>query len=191
MPLPVSPTRLLALTLALVGCTLVGCKKSGAAPVAPTAAGCETPWPQQLDHASTPETHRRAVDDLLVVLHLELQLQTTLDLFLRNQIQANPGIARFEGVMRTFLGKYLSLDALRDPMIRMYMERFTELEIVQIAAFYRTPLGQRTVAEVPRMMEEGSVIGRRLVEEHMPELQEMIRAQLEREGGAAPAPEAR
>ena len=69
-------------------------------------------------------------------------------------------------------------------MAALYMQRFTELDIVQITSFYRTPLGQRSVSESPRMMEEGSKLGRRVVEEHMPELQQMIVDQIQRDGGA-------
>jgi len=171
--------RLLAVTALALG--LVSCARSGAT-VAPG------PWPAQLGHASTPETHRQAVADLFIVLHMEEQLRSGMDLAMNNQMLANPNLRPFEAVMRKFMTKYLTLDAIREPMTRLYMDRFSELEIVQIANFYRTPLGQRSVAEVPKLMEEGSNFGRQLVQDHMGELQDMIREQIERDAAAAPAP---
>lgn len=170
-------SRLLVLTLSLMGCA-----RSGPRAVAPAAH--EGPWPAQLDHVSTPDTHRRAVHELLEVMHIQEQLTSTLDIFLNSQLEANPNIRPFEAVMRTFLIKYLSLDALREPLATLYMQRFSELDLVQITAFYRTPLGQRSVSEIPKMMEEGSKLGRRMVEAHMPELQQMILDQIQRDGGA-------
>jgi hypothetical protein len=177
-----SPTRRLSRLLALT-LSLAACARPGPAAVAPVAH--EGPWPAQLDHASTPETHRLAVYELLTVMHMQEQLSSTLDIFLNSQLEANPNIRPFEAVMRTFLMKYLSLDAIREPMAALYMARFSELDIVQITSFYRTPLGQRSVSEFPKMMEEGSKLGRRLVEAHMPELQQMILDQIQRDGGAA------
>ena len=177
-----SPTRRLSRLLVLT-LSLVACAKTGPGAVAPVAH--EGPWPAQLDHVSTPETHRLAVYELLAVMHMQEQLSSTLDIFLNSQLEANPNIRPFEAVMRTFLMKYLSLDAIREPMATLYMARFSELDIVQITSFYRTPLGQRSVSEFPKMMEEGSKLGRRMVEEHMPELQQMILDQIQRDGGAA------
>jgi hypothetical protein len=140
-------------------------------------------WPRTLDHPSTPETHRRAVEGLFAITHLGQMLERTLDTSIKVQIDANPTIRPFESVMRKFMAKYLSLEGIREPISRLYMDRFSELEILQLTAFYRTPLGQRTLAELPKIMEEGSKIGMSLVKDHMNELKEMIRAQVERDGG--------
>jgi uncharacterized protein len=48
----------------------------------------------------------------------------------------------------------------------------------QLTAFYRTPLGQRTLTEVPGIMEESSKIGMTMVQDHMGELMQMVREEL-------------
>jgi len=138
-----------------------------------------SPWPQELDHPSTPETHRRAVYELFDVIHLKSTLEQALDTSLRTQIEANPKLRPLESVMRRFMAKYLSIDGIRDPLASLYMDRFSELEIVQLTAFYRTPLGKRTIDEVPKLLEEGGRIGKAKVQEHMDELKDMIRQQLQ------------
>ncbi len=117
---------------------------------------------------------------LFDVIHLKLTLETALDTSLRAQLEANPKLRPLESVMRRFMAKYLSIDGIRDPLASLYMDRFSELEIVQLTAFYRTPLGKRTIDEVPKLLEEGGRIGKQKVQEHMDELKDMIRQQLQR-----------
>lgn len=183
------------LALALVASSAAtGCAGASSSPS--TAADCANvasaqpspsagpPWPQALDHASTPETHRAAVDGLFEAMHLQQVLDIALDNAIKVQLEANPKIRQFEGVMRRFMGKYLSLKGVREPLTRLYVERFSELELVQLAAFYRTPLGERTLSELPKLLEEGGKIGLSLVQEHMDELKSMIRDEMMRSGGA-------
>ncbi|MEZ4301699.1 MAG: DUF2059 domain-containing protein [Polyangiaceae bacterium] len=184
-----SPTRLLV-SLALLSLpAITGCAASQPAvqdcsacvQPAPTSAAAAAPkdsrppiWPDQLDHASTPGSHRQAVYDLLESMNMEEVLQISLDQAIQMQMQINPDLARFEGVMRKFMGKYLSLEGLREPLTDLYVDRFSELEIVQLTAFYRTPLGQRTLVELPKLMEEGGKLGLKLVQDHMDELMQML-----------------
>jgi hypothetical protein len=180
---PPSLSRLTSLgivALALLALpSATGC--AGATP-APVAAPVEAPpWPAALDHTSTPETHQRAVDDLFATLNMKQLMDVALDNAMKVQIEANPKIAPLEGVMRKFMAKYLSLEGIREPLSKLYMDRLSELELVQLAAFYRTPLGKRTLVELPKMLEEGSQIGMKRVQDHMQELKEMIQAELIRQ----------
>lgn len=171
-----------------VAVLVCGCSRGGPGPVAPGQAAGGSPWPQALDHASTPETHRRAVTDLIVAMEMEAQLRAAIDAAMKMQVQIKPELQQFEDVLRAFLGKYLSLEGVREPITQMYMARFSELELVQLAAFYRTPLGRRTLQELPKVMEEGQKIGMAQVQAHMGELVEMIREKMARDGVSAPAP---
>jgi uncharacterized protein len=174
-----------ALALALLALpSATGCAASPSPPPTAPPAGAApaseaSPWPQELDHPSTPETHRRAVYGLFDVMRLKTALESALDTSLRTQIEANPKLRPLEPVMRRFMQKYLSIEGIRDPLARLYMDRFSELEIVQLTAFYRTPLGQRTTTELPKLLEEGGKIGMRLVQDHMDELKDMIRQHIQ------------
>jgi hypothetical protein len=177
------PSTLLAALLAVAA--LAGCAAEPPPPAAcpPAAPSDGPPWPKALDHPSTPESHRRAVDGLFEAMGIQRVLDVAVDNAIKVQLEANPSLARFEKVMRRFMAKYLSLEGIRAPMTDLYVARFSELEIVQLAAFYRTPLGERTLVELPKILEEGSRIGLTQVQEHMEELKGMIREELERGGG--------
>lgn len=159
------------------------CAGGGANAASADASISALSWPKKLDHPSTPETQRRAVSGLFDVMHLQQVLEVALDNAIKVQMEANPKIRPLESVMRKFMAKYLSLEGVREPMTKLYVDRFSELEILQLTAFYHTTLGQRTLAELPKIMEEGSKIGLTLVKDHMAELQQMVREHLEQGGG--------
>ncbi|MEO7593906.1 MAG: DUF2059 domain-containing protein [Byssovorax sp.] len=160
-----------------------GCAGGTPQPVSAETSTSAFAWPDKLDHASTPETQRSAVDGLFEVMHMQQVLDASLDAAMKAQLEGNPKIRPFEPVLRKFMAKYLSIEGLREPMTRLYVARFSELEIVQLTAFYRTPLGQRMLAEVPKIIEEGGKIGMNLVKEHMDELIDMVRQHVEQGGG--------
>lgn len=93
---------------------------------------------------------------------------------LRQQIELHPIIKPYEGVLRAFFDKYISFEALREDFAKLYMSRFSELQLRQIIAFYQTPTGRIAVQELPKVMELAAVLAKQKVEEHMPELKQMM-----------------
>ncbi len=170
---------LLVASLLAVGCATMpspqSCPPSGLAQ-----------WPAGLDHPSTPDTRRAAVDELFTVMHLAETFQQGLEQAVRTQLDAQPSLRPMEGVMRAFFARYMSFDAMRDGFARIYLDAFTELEVRQMTAFYRTPVGRRAVQEVPDLMRRGGQIGTEQVRAHQSELLEMVRAEMERRGEPQP-----
>jgi uncharacterized protein len=56
-------------------------------------------------------------------------------------------------LLNQFLGKEF-LDDVQKNTIRIYSRHFTTEEIDQLAAFYRSPVGQKTLAKMPVIMQE-------------------------------------
>jgi len=131
-------------------------------------------WPVQLDHESTPQTHKQAALQLLTDAGTEGAMTAMTEVVLKQQLEANPAIKPYESVMRTFFQKYISFAAIRDDLAKLYMERFTELQLRQMLVFYQTPTGRLAVKELPKVIEAGAQIGKQRVEEHLSELREAI-----------------
>jgi|RhiMethySRZTD1v2_1073278.scaffolds.fasta_scaffold58415_4 hypothetical protein len=141
-------------------------------------------------YAQTPEpsSHMKAATALLEAMNTEKTVDDVIDLTLKAQIEANPQIAPFEGVMRDFLGKYMSWDVLRDDYAKLYMESFTEPELKELTKFYKTPVGRKLVGALPQIMRKGAELGQNAVASHIDELREKITKKLE-ESETAPEPE--
>ena len=69
-------------------------------------------------------------------------------------------------------------DALKPQLVAIYTEAFTEAELREITAFYKTPAGQKAVTVMPELMQKGMTMGQKAVQDHLPELQEAIQKKL-------------
>jgi len=119
-------------------------------------------------------SHRRAAEELLKAADGQKAMQAAIDQMLDLQIKAQPQMAKYRGAMRKFFDKYLSFESLKDDMIKLYMEEFTEKELREIAAFYRTPTGKKAIAKLPALMAKGGQIGLKKVMAHQDELRKLI-----------------
>ena len=121
-------------------------------------------------------SHRAAAEALLNLMDMDNLLNQSIDQMLEVQVKQNPAIGQFKTQMKTFLSKYMSWASMKDDMIRIYTEEFTEPELKELLAFYQTPLGKKTVQKMPKLMAKGAELGQQRVQQHLPELQQAIQA---------------
>ncbi len=142
-----------------------------------------------LAFAAPAPSHQAAAEQLFDMMGMEELLQSSTDTMLKSQMDANPMLADYEGVMREFLGKYLSYEALRPDFVTMYTDTFTEPELRDMIAFYQTPTGKKAVEALPRLQQQGAMLGQQKVADHTAELEQMIMARaLELMGAPAETP---
>jgi hypothetical protein len=125
-------------------------------------------------------SHRQAAEKILSIGGMEKALVQSIEQMLNIQIKQNPSLAPYREVMLKFLKKHMSYESLKDDIVAIYMEEFTEKELEEILAFYETPTGRKTIEKMPQLMAKGAQLGVLRVQQNIGELQEMIRAETER-----------
>jgi hypothetical protein len=120
------------------------------------------------------EGRTAAAQELLGTMHLDKTFGESLQNMVDMQIKQNPGIAPFRKVMLDFFGKYMSWEAVKDDMAKIYAEEFTAEELKDLIAFYKTPTGQKAALRLPQLMNKGAELGMRRVQGHIQELQQTI-----------------
>jgi hypothetical protein len=133
-------------------------------------------------------SHRAAAEDLLKVTNAEKMMQVTIDQMMSLQLKANPQLEPLKDTMKKFLNKHLSYAALKDDLIKLYMAEFTEAELKEITAFYRTPTGKKALEKMPILMQKGGELGAKRVQENSAELKQMIEEELKRKKPSPQAP---
>src|SRR5262245_56958086 len=118
-------------------------------------------------NAAEPDSHTRAAEELVNVMHVERSVSDAMDITLKAQLQANPGLSQFEDLLRAYLAKYMGWDSLRDDYVKLYVDTFSEAEIRQLVTFYRTPAGQKLIASLPEIMRKAAELGQAKVGEHI------------------------
>jgi uncharacterized protein len=125
------------------------------------------------------KSHRAAVLELFSLMDMNHVLSESTEAMLAAQIEGNPALAPFAPKFRQFFAKYLSWETLRDDLVGIYSKAFTEPEVKQLVAFYKTPIGKKALQQMPKLMQQGAQIGAERVQKHMPELMQMLQEQQE------------
>ena len=98
------------------------------------------------------------------------------------EIRSDPEAAPYEDVFRAWYQKFFAENDAESEMVKLYMETFSEKELREITAFYKTPAGRKAISALPELMNQAAEAGMRQTEAHTAELYEMLeQARAERE----------
>ena len=129
-------------------------------------------WPALAD---TTQGQRAAAAELLHVLGIERNMMAGATAMIDVQVRQNPLLSPYRDVMLKWAGSFMTWDAVSGQLIDLYAQTFTEAELKELTAFYKTPTGQKALTELPGLMQKGAAIGADLGKAHTPELEKMIR----------------
>ncbi len=136
--------------------------------------------PAMADEAS----HKKATVDLLKLLKIDTQIGAMVDNMRESataQLDAQNFPAelgqKFEKVINKqfdLINDEIGWDKISGEYISLYMEMFTEEEIVQLNNFYKTDLGQKLVDKMPELFARGMEIGQRRMMSKQVEIQQTM-----------------
>ena len=149
------------------------CQK-GAAPadskVTPTAAPAT---------AASSAASAAAAMELFKVMKLPTNVQDTAAAMIDSEVSRNPGLNPFRETMLQWLKKYMTWDAMVPQLTKLYTETFTDAELKQMATFYGSPAGQKSLEKLPVLMQRTAMIGAGLAQPHSDELKAAMAARSE------------
>ena len=159
---------LAGLVAALALVSAPACKKGPAVPPTPTPA----PTPNAAAHAA-------AARELFKALKLQAGISDTANAMIDSEVGRNPGLTPYREVMVGWLKKYMTWEAMEPELVKMYTETFTEPELKQMAVFYGSPAGQKSLEKLPEMMQRTAMAGARISQPHQDELRAAMEARSE------------
>lgn len=122
----------------------------------------------------------KEAEKLLDMVGTQAVMEQSMSQMLDIQLQQNPALAPYKGVMMEFLNENMSYESLKPELIKMYSEEFTSSELREINAFYSTNVGKKSIEKMPKLMMQGGQLGATRVQENIGDLQAMIQAESER-----------
>ena len=122
----------------------------------------------------------KEAEKLLDMVGTQEVMEQSMSQMLDIQLQQNPALAPYKGVMMEFLNKNMSYESLKPDLVKMYSEEFTSSELREINAFYSTDVGKKSIEKMPTLMMQGGQLGATRVQENIGDLQAMIQAESER-----------
>ncbi len=122
-----------------------------------------------------PTSYRAKIIEFLSVVQADSVLDQAMDSMMSSTLRANPDLQPYEPQIRSFMSKYFSMDSLREDVVSIYEQAFTENEFQQILDFYETPIGRKAARQLPMIMREAAALGAQRLQGHRSELADMIR----------------
>jgi hypothetical protein len=113
---------------------------------------------------TTPPTagQMAAARELLEVMHLQEVSAVGVKVALDEQIRANPQLEPYRAAMNAWGAEIFASEEAKTAFATLYAGAFSEADLRQLIAFYRTPLGQRVATSQATLAEKGAEIGRAL-----------------------------
>ncbi len=111
---------------------------------------------------------------LLEDLGMQEIFEKSIDQNLEFQLQQNPDLLPYVGVMKNFLAKHMSYESLKNDMINLYSTTFTVQELKEIRAFYSTETGKKTLQKLPELGRISNQLGNQRVQENISELHQAL-----------------
>src|SRR5207249_1546385 len=97
------------------------------------------------------QSHRKAAENLLLVMEVEKSLPKIVEQVVENQLQQNPQLAPQREILQRFLTKYLNWESVKEDTITAYTQEFTEPELKKLTEFYKTPVGKKASEKMPKL----------------------------------------
>jgi uncharacterized protein len=120
------------------------------------------------------QSHRKAAENLLIVMEVDKSLPQIANQVVENQLQQNPQLAPQREVLQRFLTKYVNWESVKEDTITAYTQEFTEPELKKLAEFYKTPLGKKANEKMPQLVFISGQIGLKKAQGNQAELRQMI-----------------
>src|SRR6185437_12246236 len=149
--------------------------------------------------AQTPSPSPEAIAaarDLLVAMRAADQFKLLLPAIMKAMrptvVQNRPDVGHdYDALVPRLLERASArLDGLLDRMAPIYARNFTVAELKDIAAFYRSPIGQKLVDRLPLIAQDSMAAGQEFGRELLPELRETMIDELRKKGHTVADPAA-
>jgi len=116
--------------------------------------------------SAEPSSHQKAAVDILDLLSGQevfragfmIGLEPMID-DLRRQGSPEAMIADIKAAFTDWLEQEIIWDELKPEIAALYVQEFSEAELLEILNFYRTPTGRKAIQKLPALMQEGGKIG--------------------------------
>lgn len=129
-------------------------------------------------------THKQATVDLLKLLKIDTQIGAMVD-NMRESATAQLAAQnfpeelgqKFEKVINKqfdLINEEIGWDKISGEYISLYMEMFSEKEILELNSFYKTDLGQKLVDKMPELFARGMEIGQKRMMTKQVEIQQTM-----------------
>jgi len=117
--------------------------------------------------AEVPESHRAAALEFLEAKGTPQLLARNCRTMLERQLAVSPDYMKHRAELEKFYFDTFGFAALKEDLIAMYVREYSEAELRELAKFYRSELGRKSVAVEEKLVPEFAELLERKVREKL------------------------
>ena len=121
-------------------------------------------------------SHRQAVEQLFELTAMQQKIDESVASVLALQLAQNPGLKPHQDVVNEFLERHIGWGSLKDALIGMYTQEFTEQEVNDMNTFYSSPTGQKVIERLPVLVQMRNQLASQRLQNNIGELEYEINA---------------
>jgi len=141
------------------------------------------------DTSASPGTSYDTAEELMTVLEMEKSTNDLITNAVDAQIKQDPRAAAARDKMYELLTKYIGWKAIHDDIKNIWKGQFTEPEMRELIAFYKSPIGKKYIHVQISLFDQSNIAIQQRMTQHMPELLMLVKDEIKRAGAAqTPAP---
>lgn len=129
------------------------------------------------------DSHTQAVNELMEVMNMKQQMEESAERMFELQARQMPQIAQYKEIMLEFFNKYINWETIGEDVKQVYKNSFTEAEIRDLIAFFKTDTGQKFTTQNPEINQKIAEISQNIVMQHQTELQNRIMQAVQNQQG--------
>lgn len=111
---------------------------------------------------------------LLEAMNMESSYSKLIEQITDSQFAAVPMTEAKKQKVNAFFYKHMGFEKIKEDLITLYAQMFTVKEMGDMAAFYKTPTGKKTIELMPVLSQKGAEIGMERIMPHMDELMQIV-----------------
>ena len=136
-----------------------------------------------VSHAQMSDSKKALIEELLVVTNTKEMALMMGDHMITNMkaMAQNPNLsdAQFETIAKIVKEEFgKDIDTFLEMVVPVYDKHFSEAEIQELIAFYRTPIGKKAIDTMPKITNEIAPLSQQWAISIMPKVQSRIQAEL-------------
>ena len=121
----------------------------------------------------SPEAEKAAYH-LFKVLKIKEGIRNALDKSLDYQIKRMPAMEPYRDIYIKYFHKYTKWDDMKKDLAKLYAMNFTAKELEELAKFYSTKLGQKSLVILPRLTAITMKLAQKRIASHANELKQEV-----------------
>jgi hypothetical protein len=131
-------------------------------------------------------SHRKAARELIDVERTWRDPTAVAEPVLKVLIRQSPEMETDQEVILDWLKKNLTWEQLSVGLVDAYLQTFTEAELRQLTAFYKSPVGQKSLKQGPALNKAEAMAALDILIEHHAELDAIVEAEKAKKPAASP-----